>query len=108
MASGVLHRLRLHRLWALAAMAALAGCGAFEGPQSATGEHTICYSKMASSVEEVRTAAKDACGGAQPRYGKQEIDMSACPILVPERLYVTCPSQSADTPSTSTPSAGGQ
>jgi hypothetical protein len=68
----------------------LAGCAAFEGPQSTAGHHTLCYTRLATSAAEVHTLAKDACGGSEPRFEKQEMDLSACPLLVPERVYFRC------------------
>ena len=73
-----------------ALLLSLAGCAAFEGPQPSETVHTLCYTRLESSAEQVRTLAQQACTGAAPAYIGQEMDLSACPILVPERLYFNC------------------
>ena len=75
---------------ALAALLLLAGCGAFEGPQPSDTVHTLCYTRLSTSPDEVRTLAKLACNGAAPQFHGQKMDISACPILVPERVYFDC------------------
>ena len=74
----------------LALMLGLAGCAAFEGPQVGEDEHTICYSRLATSPDQLHTLAKNSCSGAEPRFDKQNTDISVCPLLVPERLYFSC------------------
>jgi hypothetical protein len=71
-------------------MLGLSGCGAFEGPQVGADEHTICYSRLATNPDQLRTLAKNSCGGAEPRFDKQSTDVSVCPLLIPERLYFSC------------------
>jgi hypothetical protein len=68
----------------------LAGCAAFEGPQPNETVHSLCYTKLATSADQARTLAQQACNGAAPDYLGQEMDLSACPVLVPERLYFSC------------------
>ena len=68
----------------------LAGCAAFEGPQPSDTVHSLCYTRLSTSADQVRTLAKEACNGATPAYRGQEMDVSACPLLVPERLYFSC------------------
>ena len=88
MATRALHGMR--RGPALAALLLLAGCGAFEGPQPSDTVHTLCYTRLATSADEVRTLAKQACNGAAPQFRGQKMDISACPILVSERVYFAC------------------
>jgi hypothetical protein len=88
MATGELHGMR--RGAAVAALLLLAGCGAFEGPQPSDAVHTLCYTRLSTSADEVRTLAKQACNGAAPQFHGQKMDVSACPILVPERVYFDC------------------
>jgi len=96
MATGHLHRLYVRETaWficriSLALVPALAGCAAFEGPQVGENEHTICYSRIATSPDQLHTLAKDACSGSEPRFDRQSTDISVCPLLVPERLYFSC------------------
>lgn len=100
MATEELHRLgagqpagpigALIRRLPFALMLGLAGCAAFEGPQVGEDEHTICYSRLATSPDQLHTLAKDACSGSEPRFDKQSTDISVCPLLVPERLYFSC------------------
>lgn len=68
----------------------LAGCAAFEGPQPSDTVHTLCYTSRSTSADQVRTLAKQACNGAAPVFHGQEMDLSACPILVPERVFFSC------------------
>lgn len=89
MANKDVHRPGLHALILLATLA-LCGCGAFEGPQAGDDEHTLCYSRLATSPDQLHTLAKNSCSGAEPRFDKQSTDISACPLLVPERLYFSC------------------
>jgi hypothetical protein len=77
-----------------AVLLGLAGCAAFEGPQPSEAVHTLCYTRLSTSPDEVRALAQQACGGAAPAFQKQEMDLSACPILVPERVYFGCGSGS--------------
>ncbi len=74
----------------LALLLGLCGCGAFEAPQAGEEEHTLCYTRLATSPDQLHTLAKTSCSGAEPRYDKQATDVSACPLLVPERLYFSC------------------
>ncbi|HXQ51186.1 MAG TPA: hypothetical protein VN802_08845 [Stellaceae bacterium] len=74
--------------WALVVV--LAGCGAFEGPQPSETQHTLCYTRMASNPDQLHTLAKEACGTAEPHFQKQEMDLTGCPLLVPERVYFSC------------------
>lgn len=74
----------------LALAAALSGCGAFEGPQPSATEHSLCYTSTATGADELRNLAKEACGGSAPQFLKQGMDLSACPLLVPERAYFSC------------------
>jgi hypothetical protein len=92
MAIDILHRRRGRRRAGLCAALALglAGCAAFEGPQPNDAVHTLCYTRLETSAEQVRTLAKEACNGVPPAYLTQEMDLSACPMLVPERLYFRC------------------
>jgi hypothetical protein len=68
----------------------LGGCAAFEGPQPNETAHTICYTRLETSMDQVRTLARQACQGSEPHFAAQEMDLSACPILVPERVYFSC------------------
>jgi hypothetical protein len=68
----------------------LVGCAAFEGPAVGEDQHTICYSRLATNPDQLHTLAKNACSGTEPRFEKQSTDVSACPLLVPERLYFSC------------------
>jgi len=88
MAIRKLHGMR--RGVALAALLLLAGCGAFEGPQASDAVHTLCYTRLSTSADEVHTLAKLACNGAAPQFRGQQMDLSACPLLVPERVYFAC------------------
>ncbi|HUK60171.1 MAG TPA: hypothetical protein VLV50_13155 [Stellaceae bacterium] len=88
MANDDLHRPRDRVLILL--LLGLSGCGAFEGPPVGEEQHTICYSRLATSPDQLHTLAKNACSGAEPRFEKQSTDVSACPLLVPERLYFSC------------------
>lgn len=74
----------------LALLLGLCGCGAFEAPQAGEEEHTLCYTRLATSPDQLHTLAKNSCSGAEPRYDKQATDVSACPLFVPERLYFSC------------------
>jgi hypothetical protein len=74
--------------WAL--VLGLAGCAAFEGPQPSDTQHTLCYTRAASDPDQLHTLAKEACGTTEPRFEKQEMDLTACPLLVPERIYFSC------------------
>jgi hypothetical protein len=92
MAIDILHRPRgrMRRGLCGALALGLAGCAAFEGPQPNDAVHTLCYTRLETSAEQVRTLAQEACNGAAPAYLVQEMDLSACPLLVPERLYFRC------------------
>jgi hypothetical protein len=91
MAFADLHRPATRRAaLALALAAALGGCGAFQGPDATADEHTLCYTRLSSSPAQLATLAKDACSGATPRFDKEALDVSACPLLVPERVYFGC------------------
>jgi hypothetical protein len=74
----------------LGALLLLGGCGAFEGPQASDNVHTLCYSRLSTSADEVRTLAKLACSGTAPQFRGQHADLSACPVLMPERIYFDC------------------
>jgi hypothetical protein len=82
------------RLCAIVALAlGLLGCsslGAYEGPQANADEHTLCYTRAATTTEQLKTLAKEACGGTEPQMHQQQMDWAACPLLVPERLYFSC------------------
>lgn len=80
----------MRRALAGALLLALAGCAAFEGPQPTETVHSLCYTRLATSADQVHTLARQACNGAAPAFQGQEMDLSACPILVPERLYFSC------------------
>jgi hypothetical protein len=69
---------------------ALAGCAAFEGPQPSETEHTICYTRLETGEDQLAQLAKTACGGSEPRFLHEELDLSACPLLVPERAHFSC------------------
>ena len=95
MATDDLHRLPARRGGTrrglgFALLFGLAGCAAFEGPQPSDAVHTLCYTRLSTSPEQVHTIAQQACGGGTPTFQKQEVDLSACPVLVPERLYFGC------------------
>lgn len=80
------------RTWSriLPLVLALAGCGAFEGPQPSASEHTICYTRTQTSLDQLHDLAKQACNGAEPHFVGESMDLSACPLLVPERAHFTC------------------
>jgi hypothetical protein len=80
----------LHRLGGVALALGLTACAAFEGPLVGEDEHTICYSRLETTPDQLRTLATEACGGADPRFDKQAMDISACPVLVPQRIYFAC------------------
>ncbi len=88
MAHDVLHRPRVRALALL--LLGLGGCGAFEGPPVGEEQRTICYSRLATSPDQLHALAKTACNDAEPRFEKQATDVAACPLLVPERLYFSC------------------
>jgi hypothetical protein len=69
---------------------ALAGCAAFEGPQPSDTEHTICYTRLETGADQLTALAKEACGGTEPHFLHQEADLTACPLLVPERAHFSC------------------
>lgn len=69
---------------------ALAGCAAFEGPQPSATEHTICYTRFETSVDQLHTLAQQACNGSEPKFLSESMDLSACPLLVPERVHFSC------------------
>jgi hypothetical protein len=89
MARRDLHRMRRDAA-ALGALLLLGGCGGFEGPQASDNVHTLCYTRLSTGADEVRTLAKQACNGAAPQFRGQHMDLSACPILTPERIYFAC------------------
>jgi hypothetical protein len=94
MAREYLHRPVAHRRWlALALAATLSGCGAFQGPDASTNEHTLCYTRLSSSPAQLQTLAKDACSGTAPHFDKEAMDIGACPLLTPERVYFGCAEQ---------------
>jgi hypothetical protein len=96
MASNDLHRPRARaaRLglvsMVLAALSACTSLGPFEGPQPSADEHALCYSRAATTPDQLHTTARAACGGGEVQFLKQETDLSACPLLVPMRLHFTC------------------
>lgn len=69
---------------------AVAGCAAFEGPQPSATEHTICYTRLETGLDQLHILAKEACNGAEPHFLGEGLDLSACPLLVPERIRFTC------------------
>ena len=69
---------------------ALAGCAAFEGPEPSASENSICYTRLETSLDQLHALAAQACNGAAPQFLREGIDLSACPLLVPERARFTC------------------
>jgi len=72
----------------------LAQCSAvapFEGPQPDSDTHSICYTRLAASAEEVRKLAREICQGGEPQLTRQRVDLSVCPLLVPVRVSFSCP-----------------
>ncbi len=92
----------LFRSAALAAIAfLLADCGALApvttGPAPTTddalaaSEVAICYSKLAATPEDVRTAAAQECSaGTKPQLVSQDMNMDVCPVLTPVRATFSC------------------
>ena len=74
----------------LALLCACTSLGPFEGPQPSADEHALCYSKAATTPDQLHATARAACGGGEAHVVKQETNLSACPLLVPMRLYFTC------------------
>jgi hypothetical protein len=74
----------------LAVLAACTSLGPFEGPQPNADEHALCYTKAATTPDQLHATASAACGGGDSHVVKQETDLSACPLLQPMRLFFTC------------------
>lgn len=70
---------------------ALCGCAAFEGPQLSASEHSICYTRLETGLDQLHALARQACDGGTPRFIGESLDFSACPLLVPERARFACP-----------------
>jgi len=92
----VLHRLGT-RAWRRGLIALIVGVqsactslGPFEGPQPNADERALCYSSAATTPDQLRTTARDACGGGAAQFLHQETNLSACPLLTPIRLNFTC------------------
>ena len=97
MASDDLHRLSARRMRRAATLLllGLAQCselGPFEGPAPSAELHSLCYTRAAASPEQLHTLATQACSGAEPRFVLQQVDLSACPLLVPMRVSFACAS----------------
>lgn len=98
MARTDLHRLSarpraLRRRLAVLGLLGLAHCssmGPFEGPQPNADDHALCYNRATADLDQLHRLAKEACGGAEPRVLNQGMELSACPLLVPERLVFAC------------------
>jgi len=95
MASDDLHRRRGRRprRAAVLFLLGLAQCselGPFEGPAPSADLHSLCYTRGAATPDQLTTLATQACGGASPRFVGQELDLSACPLLVPMRVSFAC------------------
>jgi hypothetical protein len=91
-----LHRLKVRAMalgllgLAVPILSACTSLGPFEGPQPSADEHALCYTRLATTPEQLQTTARNACGGGEPHVVKQASDFSACPLLTPMRLYFTC------------------
>ena len=86
---------RVRRVVAPVLMIALVQCsslGPFEGPdpQGAGDAHTLCYNRASTTPQQLHATAVAACGTGEPHFLEQNLDYSACPLLVPERLSFTC------------------
>jgi len=52
----------------------------------------ICYNRLWNKPNAVKSAAVEACGGANssPRVVSQGVDLDACPVLTPTKAVFTC------------------
>lgn len=79
---------------ALLLLVALAGCSTiapFEAAQPADNQYAVCYNRMGATPQQVRSIAGLECtGGAKPHLLRQEMNLSACPLLTPMRAIYAC------------------
>ncbi len=84
---------RARRIVAPLVLVALAQCselGPFEGPAPTADAHSLCYNRTSTDQKQLRTVAVAACAGSEPQFLAQNLDFSACPLLMPERLSFSC------------------
>ena len=85
-------RMRRISILALLALAQCSELGPYEGPAPSADLHSLCYNRASATPEQLHTLATQACGGAEPRFVVQEMDLSACPLLIPMRVSFACAS----------------
>jgi hypothetical protein len=95
MASDDRHRLSARHLRraAVLLLLGLAQCselGPYEGPAPSADLHSLCYNRVSATPDQLHTVATQACSGAEPRFVLQQMDLTACPLLIPMRVSFAC------------------
>lgn len=93
-------RYAIYRSLALVPLLAIAGCGILApfpsatppAPPGTTGVPVgICYSRLASSTDDLRALAAQECGSGQmPQLVDTEWNVNNCPLLTPTRAIFIC------------------